>query len=210
MQEFFKNLSSIGTDEELLDFCRRRILHGTPKVFENNEEGYYKFRKRIADKFDISFHEVFIVGSAKLGFSPHKRKLFDYESDIDVSIISSNLYEKIMSYIHDYQVQLKMSRRSVSKREIDAYHNFLEYGAIGWMRPDLLPTSFRIDELKKDWFDFFNSISFGHSEVGNYKVAAGAFKSYKHLEKYSLNSIASVQKSITLDSNKIYVTSNST
>jgi predicted nucleotidyltransferase len=192
MDEFLKSLSLIVDDEALLDFCRKRSLHGTPVVFNGNEDAYYEFRKRISNKFEINFHEVFITGSAKLGFSPHKGKLFDFESDIDIAIISSKLYDKIMSSIHDYQMELRENRKAVSYEELKGYHKFLEYGAIGWMRPDLLPTSFRVHELKRDWFDFFDSISHGKSEVGNYKVTAGAFKSYSHLERYTLSGLRSL------------------
>jgi predicted nucleotidyltransferase len=193
MEEFLKTLSATTNEGQLIDFCRRRSLHGTPVVFGGNEDNYYEFRKRIADKFSISFHEIFITGSAKLGFSPHKRKTFDYDSDIDVAIISSTLYEMIMSYIQNYQMELRENRKAVSLYELKSYHKFLEYGAIGWMRPDLLPTSFRVAELKNDWFDFFDSISYGKSEVGNYKVTAGAFKSYSHLESYTISGLRSLR-----------------
>lgn len=196
-----KTLAEATTDESLLDFCRRRSLHGTPFVFTGNEDDYYNFRKRIAEKFEINFHEIFITGSGKLGFSPRKCKPFDYDSDIDVAIISATLYDKIMSYIHVYQMELRENRRAVSSWELDRYHKFLEYGAIGWMRPDLLPTSFRIKEIKTDWFDFFDSISHGKSEVGNYKVTAGAFKSYAHLEKYTLSGLRSIRSKIQLEKN---------
>lgn len=193
MEEFITTLTDTPDDEALIDFCRRRALHGTPAVFNGNEDAYYEFRKRIANKFGISFHEVFITGSAKLGFSPHKNKLFDYDSDIDVAIISATLYDRIMSFIHDYQMGLRENRKAVTYEELKGYHRFLEYGAIGWMRPDLLPTSFRVIELKRDWFDFFDSISHGKSEVGNYKVTAGAFKSYAHLEQYTLSGLRSLR-----------------
>lgn len=196
-----KTLAEATTDESLLDFCRLRSLHGTPFVFNGNEDAYYSFRKKIADKFDINFHEIFITGSGKLGFSPRKGKLFDYDSDIDVAIISSELYDKIMSYIHEYQMNLRENRVAVSSKELDSYHKFLEYGAIGWMRPDKLPSSFRIKEIRKDWFDFFDSISYGKSEVGNYKVTAGAFKSYAHLEKYILSDLRSIRTKIQMRNN---------
>lgn len=199
MQEFLKNLAQANTDEHLLDFCRRTSLHGTPFVFRGREDDYYNFRKKIAQKFDVSFHEIFITGSGKLGFSPGKNKVFDYDSDIDVALISSDLYEKIMFYIHSYQMELRENRRAVSAWELDRYHKFLEYGAIGWMRPDLLPTSFRIKEIKNDWFDFFDSISYGKSEIGNYKVTAGAFKSYAHLEKYTLSGLRSIRSKIQME-----------
>ncbi len=196
MDEFLAHLAAIEGDDELVDFCRRRSLHGTPAVFAGNEDAYYSFRKRIAEKFAINFHEVFITGSAKLGFSPHKRKQFDLESDIDVALISSALYDRIMSSIQDYQMELRDNRKAVTYEEIKSYHRFLEYGAIGWMRPDLLPTSFRVEELKHDWFAFFDSISHGRSEVGNYKVTAGAFKSYSHLERYVLSGLRSLRTKI--------------
>jgi len=193
MQLFLENLAAIGDDNSLLDFCRKRSLHGTPSIFTNREDVYYEFRKRIAHKFCINFHEVFITGSAKLGFSPYKAKVFDYDSDIDVAIVSAELYERIMSSIQDYQMELRENRKAVSYSELSRYHKFLEYGAIGWMRPDLLPSSFRVKELKTDWFDFFDSISHGKSEVGNYKVTAGAFKSYAHLERYTFSGLKSIK-----------------
>ncbi len=193
MEQFLTRLVETPDEEALLDFCRRRTLHGTPVVFNGNEDAYYEFRKRIANKFEINFHEVFITGSAKLGFSPHKRKLFDYDSDIDVAIISVKLYDRIMSSIHEYQMELRENRKAVSSEELKRYHKFLEYGAIGWMRPDLLPTSFRVNDLKREWFDFFDSISHGKSEVGNYKVTAGAFRSYSCLESYTLSGLRSLR-----------------
>lgn len=198
MDEFLSTLRTIVEDDALLDFCRRRTLHGTPAVFNGNEDSYYEFRKRIANKFQINFHDVIITGSAKLGFSPQKCKAFDYDSDIDVAIISGKLYDHIMSSIHDYQMEIRENRKAVSEYELKGYHKFLEYGAIGWMRPDLLPNSFRMSELKKDWFDFFGSISHGKSEVGNYKVTAGAFKSYGHLERYALSGLFSLRTKLQI------------
>jgi predicted nucleotidyltransferase len=193
---FFEELSGITTDDGVLDFCRRSHLHGTPKIFERNEAGFYSFRNRIAQKFGVYFREVFIMGSAKLGFSPIKKKIFDYDSDIDVAIVSSVLFDKIMELIYTYQTQLRLNRRAVTERELVSYHRFLEYTAIGWVRPDLLPTSFKVVEMKNDWFDFFKSISYGKSEIGDYKVSAGVFKNYDYLERYTLTGVRSLQSTV--------------
>lgn len=206
MKEFLRELAELPNEESLIDFCRRRTLHGTPAIFLADEGSYYSFRKRIADKFEINFHEVFITGSAKLGFSPHKKKVFDLDSDIDVALISSTLYDRMMDFIHAYQMELRENRKAVSASEIKGYHKFLEYSAIGWMRPDLLPTSFRVDELRTEWFAFFDSISNGKSEVGNYKVTAGAFKSYGHLERYTVSGLRSLKTN--LDIGAIYAATN--
>ena len=198
MKTFNSTLLKIIDEDELLDFCRKYILHGTPKIFDNSEDQFYEFRKRIATKFEINFYEIYITGSAKMGFSPPKQKIFDYDSDVDVAIVSCILYDKIMSYIEEYQRKLRENRKTVTEDEIKKYHEFLEYGAIGWMRPDLLPTSFRVKELKNDWFKFFDSLSYGKSEVGNYKVTAGVFKSFQHLEKYTMSGLRTLKRKLSL------------
>jgi len=96
MENFLNKLKETSTKEELIDFCRKSVLHGTPNIFKDREDEYYEFRKKIAKKFDISFHEIYITGSAKLGFSPYKKTEFSYESDIDVAIVSLDLFDKIM------------------------------------------------------------------------------------------------------------------
>ena len=204
MEVFLKNLMEINTSTDLLDFCRKSVLHGTPMIFQNREHQFYDFRKRIAENFRISFHEVYITGSAKLGFSPHKNTKFSLESDIDVAIVSKELFEEIMESIRKYQMMLRSSRLSVTEKEIKRYHKFLEYGAIGWMRPDLLPISFRVKEIKDKWFEFFDSISYGRSEVGNYKVNAGVFKTYKHLEQYTFSSLESLKNTLKVEAEHDY------
>ena len=190
--DFLGALKLSGDAGALVEACRRHLLHGTPHVFASREGAFFDFRRRIADKFSVGFHEVFVVGSAKLGFSPYKNKLFDLESDIDVVIVSAQLFETFMGQIGAYQGELRRSRRSVSTRELVMYHRFLEYSAIGWIRPDKLPLSFSLSNLKEDWFNFFGSISNGKSEVGNYKVSAGIFRTYAHLETYLLEGLTEV------------------
>jgi hypothetical protein len=197
--EFLHRVRCCKLESELLDLCRRHLLHGTPFVFQAKEDLFFDFRRRIADKFEIAFHEVFVVGSAKLGFSPIKNKIFDLDSDIDVVIVSAKLFDEFMRRIRWYQADLRRSRRSVTVRELDAYHQFLEYTALGWIRPDKLPMSFSMSATKNDWFDFFRSISHDRSEVGNYKVAAGVFRSYQHLESYLLEGLQEVKEALLVE-----------
>lgn len=193
LEIFIKNLKQQSTSELLLDFCRKNVLHGTPFVFSEREDDFYEFRKRISNKFKVPFHEVYITGSGKLGFSPFKRKEFDYDSDIDVAIISTVLFEEIMKSIGRYQMEFRKARRVVRQEELSMYHDFLEYVALGWIRPDKLPISFQMKTFKNEWFSFFDSISYGRSEVGNYKVNAGVFKSYEYLEKYIVSGLENIR-----------------
>lgn len=165
------------------------MFHGLPAVFDNRESDYFDFRQIIGEKFGIGFQEVFIVGSGKLGFSYIKGTQFSYESDIDVVVVNDQLFEKYYLNICDYQYQLDRFKKIPTEKELNMYNRFLQYLVKGWMRPDLLPYSFQADAIKSDWFDFFKSISYGQSSIGNYKVNGGLFKNYQYLEKYHLSGI---------------------
>ena len=200
------NTELIGTTSPLerAIFVRKYFFHGLPFVFQGREHNYYEFRQLIADKFNIGFHEVFIVGSSKLGFSFIKEgKPFDYESDIDVVLVNESLFERYSQIICDYQYKLDKNYKLIDKTELYNYHQFLHYLVKGWMRPDLLPLSFQVSELKNEWFDFFTSISSGKSTVGNYAVTAGLYKNYAYLEKYYLNAIEDYYNNLKIERESI-------
>ena len=73
------------------------LLEGTPFVFAKSPMRYMVFREQVADRFHVGYQDVCIVGSAKLGFSPSPKKFgkhFAEESDVDVVIISDELFDK--------------------------------------------------------------------------------------------------------------------
>lgn len=198
-EDFNANIIHSDTSEKQLRFVQKYLFHGIPFVFKDRENEYFEFRNRIANKFNVGFHEVFIVGSAKLGFSYHKTTEFNYDSDIDIVIVNERLFEEFYLKISEYQYQLDRLYKTIDLNEIRIYTQFLRYLVKGWMRPDKLPTSFQVDILKSEWFDFFESLSYGNSEVGNYKVAAGLFKNYEYLEKYYTKSIEDVFNSTKMN-----------
>lgn len=198
-QEFNESLRIADEHEKRIRFVQKFLFHGIPHVFLNRESEYFEFRTKIANKFNVGFHEVFIVGSAKLGFSFYKNTEFNYDSDIDVVIVNEKLFEEFYYKISEYQYQLDRQYKTVDLRELKIYSEFLRYLVKGWMRPDKLPTSFQVNLLKTEWFDFFESISYGKSEVGNYKVAAGLFKNYTYLEKYYTSRIEDFYSTININ-----------
>lgn len=188
-EDFNSELLNADTTEKKSTFIQRHLVHGTPFVFDGDENRYFDFRNRIARKFAIQYHEVFIVGSSKLGFSYQKNTAFTLESDIDVVIVNELLFDKYHKAISDYQYELDRFIQSRTVGEMQQYEKFLKYFVKGWMRPDYIPTSFNIELLRDEWFEYFRSISNGKSEVGNYQVNGGLFKSMHFFEKYHLQSI---------------------
>ncbi len=118
---------------------KKHIFHGLPFVFEGREAEYFEFRQLVGNKFRINFHEVFIVGSAKLGFSYIKQSHFSYDSDIDVVLVNEELFEYYYKQICDYQYQLDKFKKIPTERELVMYNRFLQYLVKGWM--NILPRS---------------------------------------------------------------------
>ncbi|MCF8511169.1 MAG: hypothetical protein K9G43_06970 [Rhodobacteraceae bacterium] len=193
---FIDELRSVETDEQLVDFVRKHLIHGTPHVFQGREDDFYNFKRRMCDYLRVQHTEIFIVGSAKLGFSPHKRTSFSLDSDIDLAIVSERLFAEASSFAANVEYKLRSSSVFLRQNQFEKYHMFLRYLLIGWMRPDFLPHVEPCRDFRTSWFDFFESISNAKSEVGNYKVSAGVFRSHDDLERYSMESVAKVKKSL--------------
>lgn len=188
-EQLINKVNQAPTDQHVTEIVRKYLLHGLPFVFDNREEDYFEFRNTIAKHFGIGFHEVFIVGSSKLGYSYHKDSTFSLESDIDVVLVNENLFESFYYNICEYQYGIDNGLVTTTQEERTVYNQFLKYLVKGWMRPDKLPPKIQNSAIKSEWFNFFESISYGKSPVGNYKVSGGLFKNYQYLEKYYTDSI---------------------
>lgn len=188
-EQLINKVNQAKNEQDITEIVRKYLLHGVPFVFDKKEEDYFEFRNIIAKHFGIGFHEVFIVGSSKLGYSYHKDSSFSLESDIDVVLVNENLFENFYYNVCEYQYGIDNGLVTTTQEERTVYNKFLKYLVKGWMRPDKLPPKIQNAAIKSAWFNFFESISYGKSPVGNYKVSGGLFKSYHYLEKYYTDSI---------------------
>ena len=197
LEEFKAELKTVSTEIEKTTFIQKNFFNGTPFVFRERDGDYYNFTKRIADQFNIKYTDINIVGSSRFGFSPYKFTEFSYESDIDVTICNETLFEQYFELISNYTYKLRYREIFLRKEQYNQYIKFLKYFSTGWMRPDLLPSNtVEFIEMRERWDDFFKTISYGKSEVGNFKVKAGLFKNQAYAEKYYKGSIDQLQKEI--------------
>lgn len=65
--EFKRLVTSIDSHTVL---AKVFLLEGTPYVFKNSPMKYVIFREQVAERFEVGYQDVCIVGSAKRGFSP--------------------------------------------------------------------------------------------------------------------------------------------
>jgi hypothetical protein len=197
LEEFKTELLAVSSETERTTFIQKNFFNGTPFVFQEREGEYYNFAKRIADHFEIRYTDINIVGSSRFGFSPYRFTEFSFESDIDVTLCNENLFEQYFELISDYTYKLRYREIFLRIDQYKQYVKFLKYFSTGWMRPDLLPSNtVEFIEMRERWDNFFKTISYGKSEVGNFKVKAGLFKNQTYAEKYYKSSVAQLQKQI--------------
>ncbi len=141
-----------------------------------NEDQFFSLRQEIADQFSIHPDEVYLVGSAKLGFSiaPRKRyRPFGDTSDLDVAVVSATLFDDIWQDVFQY-------RTAVGYWPAEA--EFKDYLFRGWIRPDKLPPA-RSFVLGKEWWRFFRKLT-QSGRYGMCKIAGGIYRTHFFLETY--------------------------
>ena len=181
LKEFKKDLKS---DLSSIQIVRKHIIFG--ECYGLSRQNYFDLRSKVAKKFGLHPNEVLVV-SAKLGFSivPDKEyNRFSEDSDIDVALVSSKLFDKYWNQVFSY------------KKENPYWEDdeFITYLFQGWIRPDKLPPS-KSFSLRKDWWDFFQSMT-SSGRYGNYNIRGGLYQSYFFLENYQKICIQKCKKKI--------------
>lgn len=162
------------TCQDTLSIVNKYALHGTAIILGDHKD--FALKDAVAKHFNVHQSHVFIVGSAKLGFSikPKRRYLpFCDTSDIDVAIVSTPLFEQIWREVYIYQKQGGIWDEAAS---------FRKYLFKGWIRPDFMPQG-RSFALAKEISDFFQSMTCS-GNFGPYKISAGIYHSLFFLEDY--------------------------
>lgn len=174
---------------DLLALDARRIVQkhvtfGEAEVLSRSR--HFDLRSRIADRFSCHPHTVVVVGSAKLGFSikPSRRYgLFGDRSDIDLAIVSSDLFMRfwrdVLAFV-DAGGYWEDSRR------------FRDKMFDGWMRPDLLPPSARYGPAS-EWWEFFRGLT-NSGDYGPFKISAGLYLDWDYLERYQVRAVVGCQE----------------
>ena len=195
----FNKLILAGGEEGLSSLVDKYLIQGLPFVFSGSDENYYDFKKKVADEFNIGTHEIFIVGSGKLGFSYRKGKVFTKESDIDVAIVDEKLFSEYANIVREYIYDLRANLFSHTDEQHKDFHYFVKCMALGFIRPDSFLDILSRAEPKPEWEAFFKSLSSGRSEVGDHDVKGIIYRSYDDLKRYHISGLHSKLKELEVE-----------
>lgn len=182
IQEFQNDLQKYSAER----IVQKRITFGSSYIL--SEDLYFDLKASVSEHFHISTNEVLIVGSGKLGFSiaPTKRyRHFSDTSDVDIALISSDLFDDIWKIVFDY-------KNDVGYWEEE--DEFKKYLFKGWIRPDKLPPS-PVFKFRKDWWDFFRLLT-SSNNFGPFQIRGALYKSWEFLEDYQCICVKSCQEDL--------------
>lgn len=192
--EEFKSIVANKTNN-IDDIIEEHIIFGTPYIFKDKPSEHYALIKQISSFFNVNQRNVFIVGSAKLGFSISPNKLWrhvdwneDEDSDIDVVVISDLIFDKYWKDILEYNTGISMQIND------DIHKQFLDYLFRGWLRPDKFPYNY---EGKKEWFEFFRGISY-KPEYGNRKIAVAIYREDYFFYRYHRENLNNIRINLNI------------
>lgn len=153
------------------------------------------FKEIVSKKFRINFHNVQIVGSAKVGYSLSPQKLFapfhdecpdKPSSDIDIAIISNRLYQEFWDKLrHIKKIRYK-------KKYYDQLTKSIFRGYIN--EKDLQ----EVKELSKEWEEIIRPINLIlQDELGFvHPITYRLYRSWEDLEDYQIEGISKSRRSL--------------
>lgn len=181
------------------DFVEKHIMPKSYAHFSHEQLDYVRDKISEATGVFISEDEIYVVGSANIGYGLFNKKTrsgeeyeafreFSKFSDVDIAFASPNLFDKIWSEINAYaNLQQFMPHR------MNRLGDYLVYG---WLRPDQFPKNVRFNYFDK-WNDAVTELR-REKFLGRRKISGALYRDIEFMKKYQTRSIAKCKKDLEL------------
>lgn len=179
----------------------------------------YKLKKEVEFIFNIDTTKIFIVGSSQLGFSitpTGKKYKFNHfrideengkeESDVDVAIISEEIFEselrKLYDYLGAYHIKFLNEKFDGIARGNDKdmrkvyFQDYATYLLKGWLRADKMPIGYEFLDTTID--TQLNQLR----KMYNRKINIAIYKSLEYLKIYHLKNIEKIKEFLIVEEGK--------
>ncbi len=177
--------------KEPMDFVQNILLAEPPYAFRDDPATFDAFTLEVAHRLEVEPEAISIIGSARLGFSLNRAHLlspFNAESDLDIVVISSNLFDATWIDLVASQSRYALLGEHEHRRFKKTKDNLFD----GYMRPDQVPVSCN---LSKNWFPRL-ATRFESSIAQLHPVQAWLFKSWDHMRHFYARYHTTIQSNI--------------
>lgn len=201
VDEFKQILNERPIEDIVLD----HVLTGVPFVFRNQPESAEKLCGHLHEALELPMDDIFVVGSAKIGFSLNPDRFprqFTKNSDIDVLIINSDLFDTIWSACLKWHYPRKgknlpgIDGKWMRNRRKDLYWGSMMPDRIryrGLSFPEVLKP---LRDISRIWFEAFRSLSL-YSDFSARHVSGLLYRSLDHAMLYQVEGLKSIRASIS-------------
>lgn len=190
-------------NRDLNEIVDEHILDGLPFAFRNVPGVMTTLRGHLAGHLPIRAENVFVVGSAKLGFSLNPDGYFNpftEGSDIDVVIVDEELFERVWMILLDWHFPRRygnlLNRHNstwAGRRQKDVYW--------GWIVPDKIPYRGIIfpdvlrplRDISTQWFNAFQSLSH-YPNLVTRTVNSRLYRTREHARRYHSEGLRSLRE----------------
>ena len=168
------------------EIARKVYLTYPTNALVGNEEREFKILNEISEHFNVPIMNIQVAGSAKTGFSFHKKTLFDaINSDLDIAIIDTNLFLNYSEWV--FKNTNGYTDRSSFPINEDGQSTFKQYTncvSKGIFRPDLMP----VGKKRLKWIKFFGQLSYKNKDLFK-SINAGLYFSQTFFEFKQISNI---------------------
>ncbi|WP_279754118.1 MULTISPECIES: hypothetical protein [Rothia] len=172
------------------------ILEGTPVMWPDSID-YAEWRHNLAEKLNIPATSIIVVGSSRTGYSLNtnreKDRLFSSfceESDIDVAIVDSFLFEKVWKRFNEIFINGKVNSKLKSNEVF--YRKMLS-------RESLLIRSDVMDVVpdKEAWANVAedDTLKLGKGFYGN-EIVFKIYRTHEAILRYHIDNVQKVYRNI--------------
>ncbi|MBB6612410.1 hypothetical protein H7F15_15290 [Pontibacter sp. Tf4] len=151
----------------------------------NYSKSYDDFKRFIASNLGVSFNNICVIGSCKLGYSlaPSKKfKTFDEDSDIDLVLVSNSYYNKFWdAYFDLYDQRANLDYKFIAN---NIFRRFVSIKNPEPIHPSLTDWISKVEKFNKDYQTLFDI----KHEI-NYRI----YDSWESVERYHIKGITEIQ-----------------
>ncbi|WP_275331658.1 hypothetical protein [Nodosilinea sp. PGN35] len=177
--------------QEPRDFVEKYIVQAESTYITEKQIRIIQDTVSKATGIGIGFHEIAIVGSAKLGFGLFEKRRkeqaslpafrpFDGNSDIDIAFISPLLFDVIWDELAAYAIGKPWMPHRM--------HKLGDYLVYGWIRPDHVPREARL-RTYDTWQDSIRGLT-ASTHFDRRKLSGALYRDLEFLIKYQARGIA--------------------
>ncbi len=182
-------------DQPLGQVVQDTIFKGLPYVFRERPESLDVLKHHLCQEIGLSWENIIVVGSAKVGFSLNPANFprqFSEDSDIDILAVDESLFDEVWTTLLKWNYPRRLVR--LGRVDNDWIYNRRKDIYWGWFVPDQIrfegisfPDALSpVRDLSTRWFNAFRGLSrfVEHPDLVSREVSGRLYRTWNHAFLY--------------------------